>query len=230
LLVEDDPMVASGVQMCLGQDDFSVVWVQSAEQALHAVRDAGDACADAFDVAVFDLGLPGLDGIGLIRTLRSQRVPWPFLILTARDAVQDRVQGLDAGADDYMVKPFEAPELLARLRALLRRSQAACTAKLAFGPLVMDTAHRRVTGQLPGCEEQELDIGPREWVVLEQLLRTMPKAVSKETLLQAMSSLNPDLTPNAVEVYISRLRAKVERAGVSIAHVRGYGYRLQEMC
>ena len=136
--------------------------------------------------------------------------------------LQDRVQGLDLGADDYMLKPFELPELLARLRALLRRSQAATSAVLGFGPLEMDTAHRqvRVAGTL-------LELGPREWTVLEYLLLQAPKPAAKDKLLQALTGWDKEITPNAIEVYISRLRSKLEPSGVVLRAIRGFGYRLE---
>lgn len=146
-----------------------------------------------------------------------------MLILTARDALHDRVQGLDLGADDYMLKPFELPELLARLRALLRRSQAATSAVLSFGPLEMDTAQRRV--QLAGAV---LELGPREWTVLEYLLLQAPKPAAKDKLLAALTGWDKEITPNAIEVYVSRLRAKLEPAGIQLRSIRGFGYRLEQ--
>ena len=140
LLVEDDIMVASGIKLGLSDAGYAVDWVGSGERAEEVLQ------RETFDVAVVDIGLPGIDGLELTRRLRRPEMAsrdMPVLILTARDALQDRVQGLDLGADDYMVKPFELPELLARLRALLRRSQAATTAVLGFGPLELDTATAR---------------------------------------------------------------------------------------
>ncbi len=169
LLVEDDVMVASGMKLGLGDAGYAVDWVGSGERAEQALE------KDSFDLAIVDIGLPGMDGLELTRRLRSRGLSMPVLMLTARDALQDRVQGLDLGADDYMVKPFELPELLARLRALLRRSQAATTAVLGFGPLEMDTAQRRVT--LSG---QPMELGPREWSVLEYLLIQAPKPAAKD--------------------------------------------------
>jgi DNA-binding response OmpR family regulator len=160
--------------------------------------------------------------LALTAALRAQGMPFPVLILTARDALHDRVQGLDMGADDYMVKPFELPELLARLRALLRRSQAATSAVLSFGPLEMDTAHRRV--HLCG---QVLELGPREWTVLEYLLLQAPKPAAKDKLLQALTGWDKEITPNAIEVYISRLRGKLESGGIVLRAIRGFGYRLE---
>jgi len=216
LLVEDDVMVASGIKLGLTNAGYTVDWVGSAERAEQALE------SDSFDLAIVDIGLPGIDGLELTRRLRTRGVSMPVLILTARDALQDRVQGLDLGADDYMLKPFELPELLARLRALLRRSQAATSAVLAFGPLEMDTAHRRV--QLAGTA---LELGPREWTVLEYLLLQAPKPAAKDKLLAALTGWDKEITPNAIEVYISRLRAKLEPAGVLLRSIRGFGYRLE---
>src|SRR3989344_4508022 len=203
LLVEDDVMVASGIKLGL--------------------TDAGYA------VAIIDIGLPAMDGLELTRRLRRPDMAspaLPVLILTARDALHDRVQGLDLGADDYMVKPFELPELLARLRALLRRSQAATAAVLSFGPLELDTAGRRASIRT-GDGEQVIELGPREWTVLEYLLINAPKPASKDKLLQALTGWDKEITPNAVEVYVSRLRGKLEPHGVALRSIRGFGYRLE---
>jgi DNA-binding response OmpR family regulator len=216
LLVEDDVMVASGIKLGLCNAGYTVDWVGSAERAEAALD------KESFDLAIVDIGLPGVDGLELTRRLRGRGITMPVLILTARDALQDRVQGLDLGADDYMLKPFELPELLARLRALLRRSQAATSAVLALGPLEMDTALRRVT--LCG---QPMELGPREWTVLEYLLMQAPKPAAKDKLLQALTGWDKEITPNAIEVYVSRLRAKLEPAGVSLRAIRGFGYRLE---
>ena len=158
----------------------------------------------------------------------------PVLMLTARDALQDRVQGLDLGADDYMLKPFELPELLARLRALLRRSQAATTAVLTFGPLELDTANHCAgirsedgDGEASLSRWQPIELGPREWTVLEYLLIHAPKPASKDKLLQALTGWDKEITPNAVEVYVSRLRGKLEPHGVALRSIRGFGYRLE---
>ncbi len=216
LLVEDDVMVASGIKLGLSDAGYMVDWVGSAERAEQALD------KDSFDAAILDIGLPGVDGLELTRRVRSRGLAMPVLILTARDALHDRVQGLDLGADDYMVKPFELPELLARLRALLRRSQAATTAVLGFGALEMDTAQRRAT--LAG---QPLELGPREWTVLEYMLLQAPKPAAKDKLLAALTGWDKEITPNAIEVYVSRLRAKLEPAGIRLRAVRGFGYRLE---
>ena len=222
LLVEDDVMVASGIKLGLTDAGYAVDWVGSGERAEEVLQ------RETFDVAVVDIGLPGMDGLELTRRMRRPDMAsrdMPVLILTARDALHDRVQGLDLGADDYMVKPFELPELLARLRALLRRSQAATTAVLSFGPLELDTAGRRACARVDGVEHV-IELGPREWTVLEYLLIHAPKPASKDKLLQALTGWDKEITPNAVEVYVSRLRAKLEPYGVALRSIRGFGYRL----
>src|SRR5690606_1045115 len=216
LLVEDDVMVASGIKLGLAGAGYSVDWVGSAERAEQALD------KDSFDAAILDIGLPGMDGLSLTQRVRERGLTMPVLILTARDALHDRVQGLDLGADDYMVKPFELPELLARLRALLRRSQAATSAVLSFGALEMDTAQRRVT-----LNRQPLELGPREWTVLEYMLLQAPKPAAKDKLLAALTGWDKEITPNAIEVYVSRLRAKLEPAGIGLRAIRGFGYRLE---
>jgi DNA-binding response OmpR family regulator len=216
LLVEDDVMVASGIKLGLCDAGYAVDWVGSAERAEEVLL------TETFDAAIIDIGLPNMDGLSLTRSIRRGGVTMPVLILTARDALQDRVQGLDLGADDYMAKPFELPELLARLRALLRRSQAATSATLSFGPLALDTANRQAH-----ANGQQIELGPREWTVMEYLLINAPKPASKDKLLQALTGWDKEITPNAIEVYISRLRNKLEPHGIAVRSIRGFGYRLE---
>jgi DNA-binding response OmpR family regulator len=220
LLVEDDVMVASGIKLGLSDAGYAVDWVGSAERALEVTA------TEAFDIAVVDLGLPGMDGLALTQQLRKAGHAMPVLVLTARDALHDRVQGLDQGADDYMVKPYELPELLARLRALLRRSQAATSAVLSFGPLELDTAQRQACIR-SAVESLPIELGPREWTVMEYILMQLPKPTNKDKLLQALTGWDKEITPNAVEVYISRLRAKLEPHGIALRAIRGFGYRLE---
>lgn len=225
LLVEDDVMVASGIKLGLTDAGYAVDWVGSAERALDVTA------RESFDLAVIDIGLPQMDGLSLTQSLRRAGHTMPVLILTARDALQDRVQGLDKGADDYMIKPFELPELLARLRALLRRSQAATSAVLNFGPLALDTAlrvaHVRTVGPDGVAQVSTVELGPREWTVMEYLLLQAPKPTNKDKLLQALTGWDKEITPNAVEVYISRLRGKLEPHGIALRSIRGFGYRLE---
>ncbi len=224
LLVEDDVMVASGIKLGLTDAGYAVDWVGSGERAEEVLKRG-----ETFDAAIVDIGLPNMDGLELTRRLRKPDMAsaaMPVLILTARDALHDRVQGLDLGADDYMLKPFELPELLARLRALLRRSQAATTAVLSFGPIELDTATRRA-GARKGEQFTTIELGPREWTVMEYMLMNAPKPASKDKLLQALTGWDKEITPNAVEVYISRLRGKLEPHGVALRSIRGFGYRLE---
>ena len=222
LLVEDDLMVASGIKLGLTDAGYAVDWVGSAERAIEVAQ------TESFDIAVIDLGLPAMDGLALIQVLRKSGHGMPMVVLTARDALRDRVHGLDNGADDYMVKPFELPELLARLRALLRRSQAATSATLSFGPLELDTAQRQACVRLPGpAKAVPIELGPREWTVMEYLLLQAPKPANKDKLLQALTGWDKEITPNAVEVYISRLRGKLEPHGIALRAIRGFGYRLE---
>lgn len=220
LLVEDDVMLASGIKLGLSGAGYAVDWVGSGERALDALQ------GESFDAAIVDLGLPKMDGLELTQTMRKNGHSLPILILTARDALQDRVQGLDFGADDYMVKPFELPELLARLRALLRRSQAATSSSVSFGSITLDTAMRQAYAQANG-NKTAVDLGPREWTVLEYLMLQAPKPAAKDKILAALTGWDKEITANAVEVYISRLRGKLEPFGVALRSIRGFGYRLE---
>jgi DNA-binding response OmpR family regulator len=220
LLVEDDVMVASGIKLGLSGAGYAVDWVGSGERALEAIQ------GESFDAAIIDLGLPKMDGLELTQALRKAGYSLPILILTARDALEDRVHGLDYGADDYMVKPFELPELLARLRALLRRSQAATSSSLSFGSVTLDTAMRQAHAQT-ATGPQLIELGPREWTVLEYLMLQAPKPAAKEKILSALTGWDKEITANAVEVYISRLRGKLEPHGLVLRSIRGFGYRLE---
>lgn len=222
LIVEDDDTVAAGLVEGLTAAGFTVDHAPSAETAESALSHT------AYDLAVVDLGLPKMDGLELIRRLRRRNVAVPVLVLTARDAMEDRIAGLDLGADDYMTKPFLLPELLARVRALIRRSRSVASSELALGPLVLDLASR--TAMLG---DATLELTGREWDILEQLMLAAPKVVSKQKLVESLSRWDNELTPNAVEIYVSRLRAKLETGEgvprVSIRTVRGIGYRIDDL-
>jgi two-component system OmpR family response regulator len=217
LIVEDDATLASGIARILESEGHAVDVVSKGEQALLGARQ------ERFDMIILDVGLPGIDGFEVLRRLRAAGDRTPVLVLTARDALDDRIHGLDLGADDYMAKPFAMPELAARVRALVHRSQAQAGPKIVHGPLVLDTLARRA--QLAGAP---LDLAAREWAVLEVLLARVEKIVSKEAIIQAVANWGEELTPNAIEVYVSRLRAKLDPAGVKIRTVRGFGYMLEE--
>lgn len=217
LIVEDDATLSSGLARILGGEGYAVDAFGNGEHALAALA------REQFDLVILDVGLPGMDGFEVLRRLRDAGGRMPVLVLTARDAVSERVHGLELGADDYMAKPFAMPELVARVRALVRRSKAQAGPRVVHGPLVMDTAARRVF-----LRDEPLELAAREWAVLEVLLSRVEKIVAKESIIQAVASWGEELTPNAIEVYVSRLRAKLEPAGIRIRTVRGFGYMLEE--
>ncbi len=217
LIVEDDASLAAGLVQIFQGEGHAVDVMRTGEQAVLA------AGLEHFALVILDVGLPGIDGFEVLRRLRSGGHHVPVLVLTARDQLEDRVHGLDLGADDYMAKPFAMPELVARVRALLRRSRARVGPKISHGPLVLDTAARRAF-----LNGQPLEFAAREWAVLEVLLARVERIVSKESIIQAVASWGDELSPNAIEVYVSRLRAKLEPAGIRIRTVRGFGYMLEE--
>jgi two-component system OmpR family response regulator len=198
LIVEDDAPLASGLRRILEAEGHAVDVTGRGEDAVSA------AASERFDLVILDIGLPQMDGFEVLRRFRAaasgRGAPMQVLVLTARDAVEDRVHGLDLGADDYMVKPFAMPELTARVRALLRRSQAHGGPRIVHGPLALDTVARRA------------------------FLRNEPL----EAIIQSVAGWGDDLSPNAIEVYVSRLRSKLEPAGIKIRTVRGFGYMLEE--
>jgi two-component system OmpR family response regulator len=217
LIVEDDKALADGLMRTLKQSSYAVDHAESGELALRA-------CAEEhYDLIVLDVSLPGIDGFEVLRRLRRDNHAGSILLLTAHDAEPDRVRGLDLGADDYVTKPFSLPELEARVRALIRRSQVVRSPKLHFGRLTVDTAARRAS-----VGSDALELTPREWAVLEYLLMRVGQVVSKEHLLQAMCSWDDSLTHNAIEVYVSRLRSKLQHAGIRIRTVRGFGYMVDD--
>jgi DNA-binding response OmpR family regulator len=178
----------------------------------------------AFDLLLLDIGLPDMDGLELLRRLRAAGHRVPVLMLTARDALEDRVKGLNLGADDYLVKPFAVPELIARVQALIRRSQSAAHSVMTLGDLAMDTAAHRAT-----LNGDELHLTKREWTILEYLLLAAPRVLSKQKLADSLSQWDKEITHNAVEIYVSRLRAKFKRSAITIRTVHGIGYRLEEV-
>ena len=217
LLVEDDTALSDGIARILMGAGHAVEARATGSDALEATR------SRRFDLMLLDIGLPGIDGYEVLRRLRSEQDATPVLVLTARDHINERVYGLDLGADDYLAKPFAMAELGARVRALLRRAQMRSSPRIKHGPLSMDKAARRA--YLAG---EPLDLAAREWAVLEVLLQKVEKIVSKDNIIHWVSGRDGDLSPNAVEVYVSRLRAKLEPAGIRIRTVRGFGYMLEE--
>jgi DNA-binding response OmpR family regulator len=181
-------------------------------------------CANgaAFDAGILDLGLPDRDGLELLAELRASGFTFPVLVLSARDALDDRVRGLNSGADDYLGKPFAVAELEARLRALLRRP-VELGRWLQAGQLRCDFAGRQIL-----IGDQQIELTQKEFIILEMLVRRAGKIVNKEALFEATFSLESDASANALELHISRLRQKVKAAGVSIRALRGLGYRIEE--
>lgn len=217
LIVEDDKSLADGLTRTLRGSGYAVDHAATGELALRA------ATEEHFDLIVLDIGLPGMDGFEALRALRRLPNIGSILMLTARDAEADRVKGLDLGADDYVTKPFSLPEFEARVRALIRRSQAVRSPELRYGALTINTVSKRA--QIGG---DPLDLTPREWGVLEYLLTRAGQVVSKEQMLQALCSWDVSLTHNAIEVYVSRLRSKLQSAGIQIRTVRGFGYMVDD--
>ena len=216
LLVEDDAVLADGIVRMLETQAIHVELVGDGLLADQLLQRAPTAA-----VAVIDIGLPGIDGFEVLRRLRARGNALPVLLLTARDAVEDRVRGLETGADDYLVKPFAGAELVARIRALARRG-AARPALLALGGLVLDLDTRRAR-----VGERSIELSVREWAVLEYLLQHAGRVVSKQQIIDAIAPWAEELTLNAVEVYVSRLRLKLFDAGVAIRTIRGFGYMLE---
>nr|WP_315259755.1 response regulator transcription factor [uncultured Duganella sp.] len=216
LVVEDDAVLADGLSRALGGHGMQVDVVGNGAQADLLLQRAAPA-----DVVVLDIGLPGLDGFEVVRRLRTRGCAVPVLLLTARDAIEDRVRGLEQGADDYLVKPFATAELIARVKALARRHTAP-PAALALGRLSLDMATRRAR-----VGDKLIELSVREWAVLEYLLQHAARVVSKQQIIEAILPWGDDLSLNAVEVYISRLRLKIADAGVSIRTIRGFGYMLE---
>jgi DNA-binding response OmpR family regulator len=215
LVVEDNDLVADAIVRGLGMAGFAVDRAASAESATAALA------AEHFDLALLDIGLPGTDGLSLLRRLRSNGLTLPVMVLTARDTLATKVEALDLGADDFLMKPFEQAELAARCRALIRRSNLSTSGQLSLGRMRID-----ITGRQLQIDATPIDLTGREWLVLECLALNAGRLVSKERLQQAIVSWNQAVTPNAVEVYVSRLRTKLADAA-TIRAIRGLGYRLE---
>ncbi|MBI3484005.1 MAG: response regulator transcription factor [Acidobacteria bacterium] len=221
LVVEDEVKVARALKEGLERERYEVALVRTGEEGFYRAN------AETFDLVVLDLMLPGRDGLEILKTLRKRSVQTPVLILTARDALSDRVEGLDAGADDYLVKPFAFPELLARIRALLRRGRGEQILRFKVADLELDVITRKVTRA-----GRELDLTVREFELLEYLLRHQAQIVSREMLVREVWKETARATPldNVIDVHIARLRRKVDDPFPSklIQTVRGVGFVLRE--
>ena len=221
LVVEDEMKVADALREGLEGERFEVIVERTGEGAFFRVN------TESFDVILLDLTLPGRDGLEILQALRQRGVKTPVLVLTARDSLQDRVTGLDAGADDYLIKPFAFAELLARIRALVRRGRVTETPRLSVGDLDMDLVTRKVTRNT-----QPVELTVREFELLEYLLRYHGQVVSRETLARDVWKETARTTPldNVIDVHIARLRRKVDlEQPVKLIHtVRGVGFMLRE--
>jgi two-component system OmpR family response regulator len=216
LLVEDDAALVRGLAAILRGEGYSVDVATDGSSALALARD------EPFAVILLDVNLPGMSGFEVLRTLRARGCHAPILLLTARDALEDRVKGLDLGADDYMLKPFEPPELAARVRALMRRPAADPSPVIHVGNLEIDRS--RCTIRVAG---EQVELRRREWVLLERLAVRVGKVVSKERLATDMFGFDEVVAPNAIEVYVARLRRKLGPHGPAIRTMRGLGYVME---
>ena len=215
LLVEDDELLGNGVHTGLSQEGYTVDWLRDGATAEHALR------SEIFDAIVLDLGLPKLPGIDLLQILRNRGVVIPVLILTARETIEDRVEGLDSGADDYMTKPFELEELYARIRALLRRFSGRAGALLEFGRISLDPASHTV--MLNG---EPVSLSRREFSLLQKLLENAGRVLSREHLTQSLYGWGDDVDSNALEVHVHNLRKKF--GNNFIRTIRGVGYLIDK--
>ncbi|MBR8321956.1 MULTISPECIES: response regulator [Burkholderia cepacia complex] len=213
LLVEDDPLIGSGLEQGLKQEGFAVDWVKDGDAASLALRATG------YGLLLLDLGLPNRDGLSVLAALRRRDENLPAIIITARDGVPDRIAGLDSGADDYLVKPFELDELLARIRAVNRRHAGRARTTLAIGPLRLDPVKHLVW-----LDDDEVPLSPKEFVLLHELMREPGAVISREQFEERLYSWGEEIESNAVQVHIHNLRKKLGHD--MIRTVRGVGYRI----
>jgi two-component system OmpR family response regulator len=216
LLVEDDEALSLGISRAFEREGWRVDVLGDGQQAM------AEGLAGQYDVAVLDLGLPRRDGMEVLRHWRSRGARLPVLLLTARDELSDRVQGLNAGADDYLAKPFDVPELVARLRALKRRSDGRIDEVIMVGELTLDLAHRELM-----YRGERVRMSPREIALTQLLMQRAGRVVPKESIIGTLSSWEADFSENSVEVYVHRLRKRFAELGVVIKTVRGFGYVLE---
>jgi len=218
LIAEDDHVLADGLLRALRRSGYAVDHVGSGSEADAALL------AHEFDLVILDLGLPRVHGLDVLRNLRGRGNPTPVLILTAADGVEQRVKGLDLGADDYMAKPFSLQELEARVRALTRRGLGSASNVIKHGPLAFDA-----TGRVAYINDQMIELSARELSLLEVLLQRAGRLVSKDQLVERLCEWGDEVSNNAIEVYIHRLRKKIEQGPIHIATVRGLGYCLEKI-
>lgn len=217
LIAEDDSRLLTQLDVLLQQHGYSVDLADNGNSALYLLKE------HSYDAAIIDIGLPHLDGFDVIRQARRADVSSPVLILTARDRWQEKVEGLDAGADDYLTKPFHNEELLARVKALIRRSSGQANPTISFGPLELDTVAEELA-----VNGSRLELTAYEYKVMEYLMLNPQKVVSKTELTEHIYDQDFDLDSNVIEVFVGRLRKKIDPAGVlkPIETLRGRGYRI----
>lgn len=215
LLVEDDELLGDGVRAGLIQNGYTVDWFKDGVSAARALK------TETFDIVVLDLGLPKMSGLQVLQDIRSVGIHTPVLILTARESVEDRIKGLDSGADDYMTKPFDLDELCARLRALQRRFLGRAEANIVYGDIVLDPAAHLVT-----FKNEEINIPRREFALLQKLLENIGHVLSREQLMQSLYGWEEDVDSNALEVHIHNLRKKF--GANLIRTIRGVGYMVEK--
>ena len=215
LITEDDDVLAEALQVALGRAGYAVDRVGSGTAADEALKQ------DVFGLVILDLGLPKLDGFEVLRRLRRRNSTLPVLILSGREQPEQKVLGLDLGADDYLVKPFSINELLARVRALLRRGSGVAPAVVQYGRLSFDTVCR--TASVDGCA---VELSVHETGVLEVLLHRFGRVVSKEQIVEQLYNYDKEVSSNTIEVYVHRVRKKLNGAGVCVRTLYGRGYQL----
>lgn len=216
LLIEDDPLIAEGLTKALKRGGYTV-------DAVTSRREAEAMLTTDYALVLLDLGLPDGDGLDLLKRIRSKKQPLPVIVLTARDSAAARVKGLDLGADDYVVKPFDLAELEARIRAVTRRSAAGVSADLQCGPLTLIRAERRVLNHAT-----PLELTPREYALVELLMLRHGRVVSKSQIQDQLAEWEDGLSDAAIEVLVHRLRKKLDLvSGIEVKTLRGFGYLLQ---
>jgi two-component system, OmpR family, response regulator len=216
LVVEDDTVLADGLTHSLRSLGYAVDCLMSGGEADLALA------SEEYDLVVLDIELPVLDGLEVLRRLRKRKAKVPVLMLTARDSVHDRIHGLDIGADDYMTKPFEMGELVARIRALMRRARGVVENEIKVGRLAIDLRGRRAF-----VDGNPLSLSARELAVLEVLATRSGRVVSKDAVMRSLYEWDEDVGTNAIEIYVHRIRKKLQDSGVTIRTIRGLGYLME---
>ncbi len=216
LLAEDDELLGDGVKIGLTRKGYAVDWMKNGNSAEQALKN------ETFDIIVLDIGLPKISGLELLRGFRGRGGKTPVLLLTARDTTEDLVKGLDAGADDYLTKPFDLSELYARLRALQRRSTGQATSIIQYGKIALDTTAHTIT-----LDGELVMIGPKEFTLIQKLLQNAGRVLSRDQLAQSLYSWDKDIDSNALEVHIHNLRKKL--GSDLIVTIRGVGYMVQKL-